>query len=176
MTMSHLYLLCGMDLLAFTSFHLRNFRACYLLIFYLFPLFCNCSKYSHGTFWAYGAMEFMVLKKVLQITTFSATYWISDGCLNPQNTAFIRLEELSREEVNDKWKGCIVFPKDTEQTGWGHRDHSLSCSDDDGAPHWITVDSASSCASHLPLQPVPQNIGWCFVSFPEGCTQLINSM
>lgn len=70
-------------------------------------------------------------------------------------------QDFSREEVN-KWKGCIVFPEDTEQTGWGHRDHSLSCSDDDGAPHWITVDSASTSSTYpLPSIPAFSNIFHC---------------
>lgn len=80
-------------------------------------------------------------------------YWISIGCLNWERIQLLACWwDFSREEVNDKWKGCIVFPEDTEQTGWGHPDHSLSCSDDDGAPHWITVDSASSSTSLLLLQ------------------------
>lgn len=31
------------------------------------------------------------------------------------------------------------------------------CADDDGAPHWITVDSASTSTAHLPLQPHPSD-------------------
>lgn len=64
-----------------------------------------------------------------------------------------------------KWKGCIVFPEDTEQTGWGHQDRSLCSSGDDGAPHWITVDSASSSTSQLPLQPFPLAVRHTFSLF-----------
>lgn len=59
------------------------------------------------------------------------------------------------EEVNAKWKGCIVFPRRHRTSRMRSSRPELYCADDDGAPHWITVDTVSTCTAHLLLQPCP---------------------
>lgn len=44
------------------------------------------------------------------------------------------------------------------------RPQQYCADDDDGAPHWITVDSASTSTAPLPLQPHPTDYLIIFLS------------